>query len=57
VYFGSSAEASPAWKTPQRVVAEAASRAAPDSALMNRLRRAASAPAVPKTVSASRALM
>jgi hypothetical protein len=32
VYFGSRAEAIPAWKIPQRVAAEAASRAAPETA-------------------------
>jgi hypothetical protein len=61
VYLGSRAEARPAWKMPHRAVAEAASRAAPDSALTSLLRGPASGaarePAVPATASTWPALM
>ena len=53
MYFGSAAEARPAWKMPHRVAAEAASSEAPDSALIARPRlppvRPSTAPAAPST--------
>src|SRR6185437_9783174 len=56
VYFGSRAEARPAWKIPHRVAAEAAISEAPPSALIARPRRPparpSSAPAAPSTDSA-----
>ncbi|WP_433507949.1 hypothetical protein ACQP04_16705 [Pseudonocardia halophobica] len=47
--FGSSADRTPAWKIPNRVAADAATGAAPDSADARRLRRPSSAPARPAT--------
>ena len=47
VYVGSRAEARPGSKTPNRVSAEAAISAAPDSAAAARLRPASTAPARP----------
>jgi len=52
VYFGSFADAVPAWNRPNRVAHEAASSAAPDRALAARLRRPSSAPTAPASESA-----
>src|SRR6185437_11644489 len=64
VYFGSLAEASPAWKMPQRVVTEAAISAAPDSAAIIRRGRPSigaipvtAAPVAPSAASALPAFM
>jgi glutathione-independent formaldehyde dehydrogenase len=42
------AEARPAWKIPQRVAAEPARNAVPETALIAQLRRPSSAPAAPR---------
>ena len=50
MYFGSFADASPAWKTPNRVHTDAPSNAAPAHAFPKRFRRAVHAATVPTDV-------